>query len=444
MRIWSMMVCAVIVAVSTNVWSNDWPQWRGADRTGKSGETGLLQQWPEDGPPLAWKVEELGGGYSSPAVADGKLFGLGNRDDDEVVWALNESDGSELWATKLGPAVSEGARQGSEGPGCTPFVDGDRLYVLGAGGALACLQTADGKIVWQKNLIKDFGGVLPVWRYSESPLIDGDKLICTPGAEDATVIALNKADGELIWKCKVPEGGGDSEREGGRGGRRGGGRGGRGGAQSGASYSSPIAIDFEGQRQYVQLTATALVGISADDGKLLWRYDRPANRNRINCATPIFHDGLVFAASAYDNGGGAVKLSKDGSGNFKADEVYFTNRMQNHHGGMVVIDDCLYGANGGNSGGMMACIDFATGELLWRDRKGPKGSVAYADGRIYLRGENGELVLIEPNRDEIVVRGRFDQPNRTRSPAWAHPVIANGKMYIRDQETLYCYDVKAK
>lgn len=235
-----------------------------------------------------------------------------------------------------------------------------------------------------------------------------------------------------------------AERQAGFGrGREGGGRGG-----SGAGYASAIAIDFGGQRQYVQLTATALVGIAASDGTLLWRYDKPANRMRITCAAPIYHDGLVFAASAYGAGGGAVKLRKDAGGAVKAEEAYFTPGMENHHGGMIVLDGCLYGANGGNSGGYLACLDFRTGEVLWDERRGgrraPKGSVTFADGRLYYRTEQGVMILIEPSREKYIERGRFEQPDRTRSPAWTYPVVANGKLYVRDQDLLLCYDVKAK
>jgi hypothetical protein len=226
------------------------------------------------------------------------------------------------------------------------------------------------------------------------------------------------------------------------GGRRGGF--GRGGGGSTAAYASAIAIEFDGQRQYVQLTARALVGVAASDGKFLWRYDRPANRMGINCSTPIYQDGLLFAASAYNAGGGALKLSKDASGAVKAEEVYSTTRMQNHHGGMIVVDGYLYGANGGNAGGFLSCLDFQTGEVLWSDREAPKGSLALADGRFYYRTERGEILLVEPNRQQYVERGRFEQPNRTRSPAWTHPVVANGKLYIRDQDLLLCYDVNAK
>lgn len=272
------------------------------------------------------------------------------------------------------------------------------------------------------------------------------------------MVALNKQTGETTWKCSVPAGaerpaGDRPNRPGppnppaGPPGRPGGGRGGPGGfggPRPGAAYASVIAIDFEGQRQYVQLTASSLIGVSASDGKLLWRYDRPANRMGINCSTPLFQDGLVFAASAYGNGGGAVKLVKDASGAISANEVYFSNVMQNHHGGMIVVDGCLYGANGGNEGGFLTCLEFQTGKLLWRDRNAPKGSLAMADGRLYLRAESGTMLLIEPSREGLIERGKFEQPDRSNAPAWAHPIIANGNLYIRDQGVLLCYDVKAK
>ena len=228
----------------------------------------------------------------------------------------------------------------------------------------------------------------------------------------------------------------------------GGGRGGSGGGTSRAAYSSAIAIDFEGQRQYVQLISNALAGFAASDGKFLWRYDKPANRMGINCTTPIYHDGMVFASSAYGAGGGLVKLSKDADAGVKAEEVYATGDMENHHGGMILHDGYLYGANGGNSGGALACLDFKTGKVMWDQRESAgrraKGSLALADGRLYYRMENGTMVLIEPDPKQYIERGRFEQPDRSRPPAWAHPVIANGKLYVRDQDVLFCYDVKAR
>jgi len=427
--------------------ADDWPQWQGPDRNAISKESGLLKEWTKDGPPLAWKIKGLGGGYSGPSIAAGRIFGMGNRGDDEVIWALSEKDGKELWATRLGPAFKQQAPQGKEGPGCTPTVDGERLYVLGLGGDLACLQVKDGKIIWQHSLPGDFGGRVPRWSYRESPLVDGDKVICTPGGQDAMLVALDKLTGKTIWKGQVP--GGPGVGPGGPGGGPGGPGGGPGGfGGPGAAYASAIAIDFDGQRQYVQLTQQALVGVAASDGKFLWRYDRPANGMGINCSTPVFHDGLVFAASAYGAGGGLVKLSKDANGGVKAEEVYSTRKMQNHHGGMILLDGCLYGANGGNEGGFLVCLDFQTGNVLWDERddaehRAPKGSVALADGRLYYRTEKGTMLLIEPNPKQYVERGRFDQPDRSQQPAWTHPVIANGKLYLRDQDVLLCYDVKA-
>ena len=423
----------------------DWPQWQGPDRNAISKETRLLQEWPSDGPPLAWRIEGLGGGDSTPSIAGGKIFGMSNRGDKEVVWAISEKDGKELWTTPLGDAVKQRMPQSKEGPGCTPTVDGDRLYVLGMGGRLACLKVNDGGIIWQRSLTEDFGGAVPMWSYRESPLVDGDKVICTPGGPDALIVALDKVTGKTIWQSKLPssdDGTGAREEKSGR--KPGGFSFGPG---SGAAYSSVIPIDFEGQRQYVQLAAKALVGVAASDGKFLWQYKTPANGMAINCSTPLYHDGMLFAASAYGAGGGLVKLTKDDSGAIVPKESYSTKRMQNHHGGMIVVDDSLYGANGGNGGGALICLDFPTGKILWDERgkhEVDKGSVAFADGRLYYRVEDGTMLLIEPNREKYVERGRFEQPDRSKSPAWAHPVIANGKLYLRDQDLLLCYDIKAK
>jgi outer membrane protein assembly factor BamB len=416
--------------------ANDWPQWQGLDRNAISKEKGLLKEWPKDGPQLAWTAKGLGGGDSAPSVAGGGIFGMSNRGDDEVVWALSEKDGKEVWATRLGPAFQQQWHQSREGPGCTPTVDGERLYVLGVGGDLACLRVKDGNILWQLSLKKEFGGTPGMWNYRESPLVDGDKVVCTPGGPDAAIVALDKATGKTIWKSKVPAGA--AAPAGGPGGPAG-----KFGPTGDAAYASAIAVGVAGQRQYVQLTAKALVGVAASDGKILWRYDKVKNGLGINCATPFFHDGQVFASSAYGAGGALLKLAKDGDG-VKAEEVYFTKAMQNHHGGVVLVDGYLYGANGGNE----VCLDFKTGKVLWdareSDRRLAKGSVAVADGRLYYRSEAGVVVLIEPSPKEYIERGRFQQPDRTKLPAWSHPIIANGKLYIRDQDTLFCYDVKVK
>jgi alcohol dehydrogenase (cytochrome c) len=659
--LFALIGMGMIFLTTTCLLAADWPQWQGVGRDGKSADTGLLKQWPQNGPALAWRIDKLGGGDSAPAIAAGKIFVMSHRGDKEVVVALSEKDGSEIWASPLGPAFQQQPSQSKEGPSCTPTVDGDRLYVEGLVGNVVCLQVKDGKIVWQRNMAEDFGGRRPMWSFRESPLVDGDKVIVTPGGTDAMLVALNKLTGETIWKskmpdspaaaaapggaggpgggrensapaggaspasapagsasasgvtgakdpglftsehysmtafsCKIPNGkytaklyfsenyqgitapgqrvfsftvqgkefkdfdtwvkaggprrayietvpvevtngefrvtftpkvenpainaieilpqegaatdakpvrvkagataaftdssgnvwqpdqgfeggmtnpmvggfpgggqgapggfGGAPAAPGGMGGGQGGagGRGGRGGAGGfgggggGAAYASVIAIDFEGQRQYIQLTARALIGVAASDGKFLWRYDKPANRMGLNCSTAVYSDGMVFASSAYGAGGGLVKLSKDADGGIKAEEVYATTDMQNHHGGMILLDGYLYGATGGNEGGALACIEFKTGKVMWDLRKEgqrrAKGSLALADGRLYYRMEDGPVVLIEPKPDKYTELCRFEQPDRTKPPAWAHPVIANGKLYIRDQDILFCYDIKA-
>lgn len=439
----SLIFAAAISISCFNAAAEDWPQWQGPNRNAISAEKGLLQQWPENGPLLAWRVKGLGGGDSAPAVFGGKLYGMSNRDGKEIVWALSEADGTEVWTTELGDAFEQRRPQSKEGPGCTPTIDGDRLYVEGMGGRVACLQVDSGEIIWQKKMVEDFGGVVPTWSYRESPLVDGDRMIITPGGSAGTIVALNKMNGETLWATIVEKeqaGTAQDDKSTRRGpGRRGFNR----GPSSDAAYASPIVVEIEGIRQYVQMTASSLIGVAASDGRLLWKYSRPANAMGINCSTPIYQDGLIFAASAYGAGGGAVKLTKKDDGKFEAEEVYFTTRMQNHHGGTIVVDGALYGANGGNGGGMLACLNFQTGEVFWIDRDAPKGALAFADGRLYLRDEEGPLLLIEPSKDRFIERGRFEQPDRSSSPAWAHPVIANGKLYIRDQDLLLCYDIQA-
>ena len=404
-----VMVSSFAAAPAPRRQNFDWPQWQGQERTSVSHETGLLQDWPKGGPTLLWKADNLGGGYSTPSVAAGRVYGMGFRGDDEIVWALDEKTGAEIWSVKIAQA---NRRVGyGEGSRCTPTVDGDQLYVLGLGADLVCLKTANGEEVWRKNLRKDFKGNVGGWGYSESPLIDGDKLLCTPGGKEATLVALNKKDGEPIWKGVVPRG-------------------------DQAHYSSIIAADVDGQRQYIQFLGGGVVGLSGD-GKYLWRYDRPHN-GTANCSTPLYRDGHVFAASSYGTGGGLVKLTTDGE-KVTAEEVYFTKNMKNHHGGMVLLGDYLYGSDEGR----LTCLEFKTGEVQWAEGKAGKGSIAYADGRLYYRNEGGPVLLVEANPKKYVEHGRFTPP-RTNKPAWPHPVVANGKLLIRDQQYLYCYDVKQK
>jgi outer membrane protein assembly factor BamB len=388
----------------------DWPQWQGQDRTAVSKETGLLQDWPKGGPPLLWSIDTLGGGYSTPSIAAGRIFGMSYRGEDEVVWALDEKTGEEIWSVKIGDANRKvGYNDGSR---CTPTIEGDRLYALGVSAELVCLQTKDGKAIWHKNLRKDFNGDVGGWGYSESPLIDGDKLLCTPGGKKATLAALDKKTGDTIWMAAIKDG-------------------------NQAAYSSIVAADVAGQREYIQFLAGGVVGVTADEGKFLWRYSKPSAG--INCSTPIYHDQCVYAAASYGKGGGMVQLIREGD-QVKAEEKYFHKTMQNHHGGLVLVDGYLYG----EGSGQLACLEFKTGKEMWHEGKAGKGSIAYADGRLYYRNENGPIILAEANPEKYVEHGRFHQPKRSGKNTWPHPVIANGRLYIRDQQYLYCYDVKQK
>ncbi|MCS6777122.1 MAG: PQQ-binding-like beta-propeller repeat protein [Chloroherpetonaceae bacterium] len=390
----------------------DWPQWRGENRDGISRETGLLKQWPEGGPKLLWKATGLGEGYATPSVAKGRIYGMGLRGDKEVVWALDAANGKEVWHTPIADKITLEGAQGGYGPRSTPTVDGDRLYALGVGGLLVCLDAKNGRLIWKQDFVKDFGGTVPVWGYSESPLVDGNLVIATPGGKDAAIVAFNKASGAVVWKAAVP--GNDR-----------------------AHYSSIIIASVNGQKQYVQFMAGGVVGVEAATGKFLWRYDNPANRVA-NCSTPIYRDNHVFAASAYSTGGGLAKLTRNSDGTV-AEQVYFTKSMQNHHGGMVLVGDYLYGFDNNT----LTCLEFKTGKVMWTDRSVGKGSVTYADGHLYARSERGPIALVEATPMGYVEKGRFEQPERSGNPTWTYPVIANGRLYLLDQNTLYCYDIKA-
>jgi outer membrane protein assembly factor BamB len=389
---------------------HDWPQWQGPDRTAASAETGLLQDWMKEGPPLAWRIKGLGEGFTTPTVAAGRIFSMGNKDKKEYVMAFAEDGGNALWTHEVGAIRAGGG--GYAGPRCSPTVDGEFVYALGLNGDLLCLKVASGEEVWRTDLVKNFGGKPGGWGYAESPLIDGDKLLCTPGGKDATIVALDKKTGEPIWKCAVE--GGDN-----------------------AAYASIIAVDVDGRRQYVQFLGGGVVGVSAD-GKFLWRYNQPAN-GTANCSTALFSDGCVFAASAYGIGGGLARIKKDGD-KFAADEIYFVKEMQNHHGGMVLRDGYVYGEGSGR----LFCIEFKSGRVAWQAAGAGKGSIICVGDRLYFRNEGGPVILVEVNPVKYVEHGRFTPPDKTDKPSWAHLVVANGKLYIRDQDLLLCYDVKKR
>jgi outer membrane protein assembly factor BamB len=389
----------------------DWPQWQGASRNAMSDETGLVQSWPKGGPTLLWKINGIGAGFSTPSVAAGRIFIMGNKDKIEYVSAVDETDGKSLWQFPIGDERHGGG--GYPGPRCTPAVDGNRLYALGLNGDLVCLDAATGQLVWRRDLRKEFNGSPGGWGYTESPLIDGDKLLVTPGGKKNTIVALKKTSGELIWSAQVPQG-------------------------DNAGYSSIAVATIAGTKQYIQFMQRGVVSVEAETGRYLWRHNGAAN-GTANISTPIASGDLVFSASAYGKGGALAKITREGD-TWTAAEVYFTSDMQNHHGGMILLDGYLFG----NNGGKLACLEFKTGKVMWQSNIPGKGSIAFADGCLYYRNEGGKgaIYLVEANPEKFVERGRFEQPDRSKRNAWAHPVIANGRLYLSDQDVLFCYDVK--
>jgi len=401
-----------LVAAALAAQADDWPQWRGPDRDGKSAETGLLKRWPEGGPSLAWVANHAGIGFSAPSVADGKVFLMGNGRDGvhrrEWLVCLDEQTGKQLWACKTGRIRSDGG--GYPGPRSTPTFANGKVYALGLAGRLLCCDANTGQPIWYRDLTRHFGGREPRWGYSESVLVDEGRVICTPGMEN-TLVALDADNGRLIWTAKV----GDP-----------------------AAYSSVIKAVLADTPQYVAFTDRGVVGIQASDGKLLWRYDAPSN-GQANCPTPVVVGSTVFAASGYGRGGGCVWIRKDESGNFVAQQLYFTNRMQNQHGGFVVADGYLYGCC---DPGVLVCLNYRSGVAVKAVRTG-RFSIAYADGMLYLRHEDGQVDLYEASPKNLRRRGTFQQPYRSKYKAWPHPVIANGHLYLRDQYVLLRYDIAA-
>ena len=413
---------AVSVTESANIAaaSSDWPQWRGPERSGRSRESGLLKQWPAEGPKLLWQVNDIGDGYSTPAVVGSRIYLMSNRGiDNEFVQALSITDGKPIWTSRVGN-VGNGSDFLYSKARSTPTVDGDFIYALGSDGDLACLETASGKIRWQKSVRKEFGGQPGYWAYAESPLVDGDVVVVTPGGAQATMVALDKKTGAVIWKSAVP--GGDA-----------------------AGYASAIVVQACGRKQYVQFLSKGIVGVDAKTGQFLWRYAEVA-KGMAQMVTPVARDEYVYGGGN-GIGGGLVRLVPEG-GSVTAEKVYFERGLPNSMGGSVLVGEYLYGTA---STGLVA-VEFTKGKVKWQSEGIGSGSVAYADGLLFLHGENGAVALVEATPEAYREKGRFTppaQPKRNKlgpypEKAWTYPVIANGRLYIRDIGTLWCYDIKNK
>ena len=410
----ALIILILSSVTATSAVSAAWPQWRGPNRDGLSTETGLLKQWPAGGPPLSWKASGLGAGYSSVAIADNRLITSGDRTGSSYVSALNLADGKPLWSVKLGQAGAPGWG-GFAGPRSTPSVDGERVFALGQYGAMVCLETATGQELWRKDFGKDFGGPLPEWGYAESPLIDGNRVVVTPGGSRGALVALNKTTGDILWQSKE--------------------------FTDDAHYSSLIVAEIAGVRQYIQLTAASVAGIAAADGKLLWKAKRKGETAVI--PTPIYHDGFVYVTSGYGVGCNLFKIAA-ANGQFSATQVWANKTTVNQHGGVIRIGNHLYGHSDSKG---WTCQDFTSGAMVWQEKSRlGKGSIAYADGHFYLRQEDGKgsIALIEATPSGYQEKGRFDPPERSDKNSWPHPVIAGGHLFIRDQDVLLCYDLRPR
>lgn len=389
----------------------DWPQWRGPNRDGVSKETGLLQSWPEGGPAIRWRAANLGTGYSTPAVTKGRVYLQSTRGANEVAMALDEKTGAPVWEVVIGKV---GKNEGPQYPGTrsTPTIDGDRLYCLASDGQLVCLDTAQGERKWGKHLRDDLGGQAGRWAFAESVLIDGDTVVCTPGGSASAMAALNKNTGDVIWKTTPPE-------------------------ASNAEYASIMVVDKGPTKQYVTYLRNALIGVDAKSGKFLWSYPKTVEQGA-NILTPVVVDDRVFSAGTR-SGGALVELKADGAGT-KPNELYFDQKLGAGIGGVVVVDGYVYGTGAQ----AMYCADFATGEIKWTDRAVGAASLCYADGRLYVRGhDSGDVVLVEPTPAGYREKGRFKQADRSMAKAWPHPIVANGGLYVRDDNVLLCYEVRA-
>lgn len=392
-----------------SVQAADWPRWRGAEFDDTSKETGLLKSWPQTGPSKLWMSDQAGLGYSGFSIVAGTLYTQGLKDDTEHLLAFDAATGKQKWATPVGPML---VNKWGDGPRGTPTVDGNRVYALSGQGFLICVNVLDGKTLWTTSM-KDFGGKTPGWGYTESVLVDGDKVVCMPGGAQGAMLALDKLTGKKLWQTAD--------------------------WTDGAQYASIVATTYNGARQYIGLTMQHFAGIDAKDGHKLWMVEW--NGRTAVIPTPIFSKGDVYVSSGYGVG---CKLVHVGAGNAVSDGWTNAN-MINHHGGVLLHGGFLYGYS--DKGGW-TCQDWASGEVKWVSKNLGKGAVHCADGMLYMLEESsGNVVLAEASPEGWKEHSRFklDPQTTQRKPdgrIWTHPVVADGRLYLRDQELLFCFDVK--
>ncbi|QDV23790.1 PQQ-binding-like beta-propeller repeat protein [Aureliella helgolandensis] len=419
------LALTVLAGFAATVSADDWPTFRGANRTAISAESGLLDHWAQDGPRLLWTAQGAGRGYASPAVSAGRIYTLGDGpstadgDKDEYLTCFNADNGQAIWKSKTGPAWNEG-KASWQGSRATPSIDGELLYVITPHGQLICAKTSDGSIAWQKDLKEDFGGKKKdQWGYSESPLVDGNLVLCTPGGEKSTVVALDKQTGELVWSCQHP-------------------------GDVGAGHSSIVISHVAGRKIYVQNTGGGPIGIAADTGELKWAYDMAPPTAFI--PTPIIKGDYVYSVAGYKLGGALLQQIPGTDGSISIKEIYGPQtKLGNKHGGVVLVGNHLY--FGVEDQSIFKCADLMTGEVVWekRSREGKDStSVVVADGKLFLRYQNGVVSVAQLSPEDYEVSSWFKTPGSGDSdkPSWAHPVISNGRLILREDDAILCYEIR--
>ena len=409
-----IIVFLLIVAFSSPVYAADWMQWRGPKHDGVSPETGLLDSWPEGGPKLLWKSEDLGIGYSNIAFHGGKIYSMGDNGDSCYIFALDAKNGQGLWSTKVGKSGGN-----YEGPRCTPATDGKLLFGIGQFGDFVCVDAEKGTLLWSVNVASEYGGkYMSGWNFSMSPIIDGNRVVLPIGGEGGTVIAFEKsAQGpKVLWRSK------EFGEE--------------------AAYTSIVPLTLGGKEQYVVLTGQRIAGLDPESGKVLWQAPFPGDR--AVCSDPVYvMDGentcYILASCAYNVGTYGYKVTTE-NGKFNAEEIYSAKNLQSHHGGLVQVGGHFYFLTQRE----LVCIEPKTGKILWNDRSVGKGSILAADGKLIVRseGRTGTVALVEISPEGYKEISRFDQPDRTNKNGWTYPVVYDGKLYLRDQHLLFCYELK--
>ncbi len=401
------VVCSLVLGIFCSAMSAaDWNQFRGPNRDNLSPETGLLDRWPDGGPERLWTATGIGEGYSTVAIVGDLIYTMGNVDGGEHLIALDRSSGDLVWKVRNGSEYREGQGNGPRG---TPTVVDGKVYCLGGNGDLGCFDASTGDAIWQKNILQEFGGSNITWGISESVLVDDGKVICSPGGSQGTIVALDAASGRTTWASRVPE-------------------------SPQASYASPVVAQVGRVKQYVVFTSKGVVGVRATDGQPMWGQNKSSN-NTANCATPLVIGSRVFSSSDYGTGCELLELRSQGTSTTSR-VAYFNKDMKNHHGGMVHVDGFVYGSNGD----ILACVNLRTGQPAWRERS-KKGSVVYADNKIVFRHEGGEVILLAADSSAYQELGKFNQPDRSGKPAWSHPVVHDGRLYLRDMDKLLVYKI---